>query len=61
MRRLWQARCRATIDDEHAVSTVTEGPRKSRKYDSRLAIMLSAPPELVHASTFVRSIPATYP
>ncbi len=59
MRRLWQARCRATIDDEHAVSTVIDGPRKSRKYDSRFAMMLSAPPELVQASTLVRSMPAT--
>ena len=25
-RRLWQARCRATNDDEHAVSTVIAGP-----------------------------------
>ena len=31
VRRLWQAKCNATNDEEQAVSMVTEGPRKSRK------------------------------
>ena len=43
-RRLWHARCTATRDDEHAVSTAIEGPRRSRKYESRFAMMLNAPP-----------------
>ena len=34
-RRLWQARCTATSEDEHAVSMVRLGPRRSRKYDRR--------------------------
>src|ERR1700676_1817063 len=51
----------ATSDDEHAVSSATEGPRKSRKYESRLAMMLSAPPVLLHASTADRSVDARYP
>ena len=55
VRRLWQARCTATSDDEQAVSTVTDGPRRSKKYDSRLAMMLSAPPVPVQASTWLRS------
>ena len=61
MRRLWHARCTATSDDEHAVSTATDGPRRSRKYDSRLAMMLSAPPVSVHTSTRSRSCDARYP
>src|ERR1700694_2038000 len=51
----------ATSDDEHAVSSATEGPRKSRKYESRLAMMISAPPVLLHASTADRSVDARYP
>ena len=46
-RRLWHARWMATSDDEQAVSIVTDGPRRSRKYDTRLAMMLSAPPVAV--------------
>src|ERR1700722_9343753 len=61
IRRLWHARCTATNDDEHAVSTATEGPRRSRKYDSRLAMMLIAPPVLFQASTWVRSPEAMAP
>ncbi|SKZ32681.1 Uncharacterised protein [Mycobacteroides abscessus subsp. abscessus] len=30
-RRLWQARCSETNDDEHAVSTATAGPRRPRR------------------------------
>ncbi|MDX2766143.1 hypothetical protein PV386_48855, partial [Streptomyces europaeiscabiei] len=29
------ARCKATSDDEHAVSTVTAGPRNPNEYDTR--------------------------
>ena len=61
VRRLWQARCIATNDDEHAVSTATEGPRRSRKYDSRLAMMLIAPPVLLQPSTWQRSVEAMTP
>src|SRR6202162_667997 len=61
IRRLWHARCTATNDDEHAVSTATEGPRRSRKYDSRFAMMLSAPPVLLQASTLGRSVDPRYP
>src|ERR1700722_6410756 len=60
-RKLWQAKCTATSADEHAVSTVTDGPRRSKKYESRLAIMLSAPPVPDHASTLLRSVDARYP
>ena len=35
LRRLWEARCSATSDDEHAVSTTRQGPWKSRRYESR--------------------------
>src|SRR5271168_1893780 len=51
----------ATNDDEHAVSTATDGPRRSRKYDRRLAMMLIAPPVLFHASTWARSPEAIAP
>src|ERR1700728_3056880 len=61
VRKLWQARCTATSDDEHAVSIVTDGPRRSKKYETRLAIMLSAPPVPDHASTWLRSVVARYP
>ena len=39
----------------------TDGPRRSRKYDSRLAMMLSAPPVLLHASTWAGRLTARYP
>ena len=55
VRRLWQARCTATNDDEHAVSMVSDGPWRSRKYDSRLAMMLNDPPVPVHAWIWFRS------
>ncbi len=38
------ARCRATSDDEHAVSTVTAGPSKPNVYDTRPEAMLAALP-----------------
>jgi hypothetical protein len=44
---LSQAMCNATNDDEHAVSTATLGPRKSKQYDMRLAAMLEEPPVLL--------------
>ena len=55
VRRLWHARWIATSDDEHAVSTVTDGPRKSKKYETRLAMMLIDPPVLYQASIALRS------
>ena len=36
-RRLWQAMCTATSDDEHSVSTATLGPWRPSTYDSRPA------------------------
>ena len=41
------ARCTATSDDEHAVSTATLGPCRSSRYDRRLAAMLCALPDAV--------------
>jgi hypothetical protein len=40
-----QARSSATSDEEQAVSTARLGPRRSNRCDSRLAVMLNAPPE----------------
>ena len=40
----WQARCSATSDDEHAVSTVTAGPSRPSVYDTRPEITLVAFP-----------------
>ncbi len=34
-RSAWTARCRATSDDEHAVSTDTAGPSSPSTYDTR--------------------------
>ncbi|GAB3533897.1 hypothetical protein GCM10027575_79890 [Phytohabitans suffuscus] len=34
-RSAWAARCIATSDEEHAVSTVTAGPSKPNVYDTR--------------------------
>ena len=45
-RRLWQARWAAASEDEQAVSIERLGPRKSKRYEMRLAAMLSAPPVL---------------
>ena len=39
-RRLWQARCTATNDDEHAVSTATAGPRNPSRYAIRPTVTL---------------------
>ncbi len=47
LRRLWQARWTATSDDEHAVSSARLGPRKSYRYESRLAAMLAALPVMM--------------
>ena len=38
------ARCIATSDDEHAVSTVTAGPSKPNTYDTRPDATLAAVP-----------------
>jgi hypothetical protein len=34
-RRLWQARCTATSEEEKLVSTASAGPRRPRRWDSR--------------------------
>lgn len=49
------ARCVETSDDEQAVSTIMLGPRRSSRYDSRLAMMLSAAPVAVNGSSAARS------
>ena len=54
-RRLWQARWMATSDDEQAVSIERLGPRRSRKYDRRLASTLCKVPVKVRASIEARS------
>jgi hypothetical protein len=38
----------ATILDEQAVSTTSDGPRQSKKYDTRLAITLRAAPVAIY-------------
>jgi hypothetical protein len=42
--RLWQAKCTATMLDEHAVSEVKLGPLKSKKCEMRLDCMAKAQP-----------------
>src|SRR5262245_25252118 len=44
VRRLWHARCTATSEDEHAVSSETHGPWKPNVNEMRPAAALSAPP-----------------
>ena len=43
-RRLWHARCNATSDDEHAVSTDIAGPCRPSTYAMRPDTMLCAKP-----------------
>ncbi|GGV10491.1 hypothetical protein GCM10010245_19770 [Streptomyces spectabilis] len=43
-RSAWTARCSATSDDEHAVSTVTAGPSKPNVYERRPEMTLAALP-----------------
>src|SRR5204863_3167381 len=43
-RSAWDARCRATREDEHAVSTVTAGPSRPRLYATRPGTTLVAVP-----------------
>ena len=43
-RSAWQARCSATSDDEHAVSTVTAGPSRPRVNATRPDSTLVAVP-----------------
>ncbi len=45
------ARCSATSDDEHAVSTVTAGPSRPKVYASLPDSTLAAPPVSMKAST----------
>src|ERR1700751_3498033 len=40
-RKLWQARCTATNDDEQAVSTAIDGPLKPNMYERRPAAALN--------------------
>src|SRR5688500_1218458 len=40
----WAARCRATSEDEHAVSTVTAGPSRPKVYATRPEVTLDALP-----------------
>ena len=47
----WHARCNATSDDEHAVSTVTAGPSVPKTYASR--------PDATLADTPVSPSPST--
>src|SRR5271156_5228325 len=54
-RRLVQASCTATSDEEHAVSSARLGPRKSNKYEIRFAAMLSALPVPAYASMRLKS------
>src|ERR1700723_1722766 len=42
--RLWQARCIATSDDEHAVSTATDGPCRPSRYEMRPTAVLCGLP-----------------
>src|SRR5712692_131920 len=42
--RLWQARSTDTRHDKQAVSTTRLGPRKSKKYDNRLGMILFKTP-----------------
>ena len=60
-RKLLQAWCKATNDEEQAVSTATEGPRKSKVLDSRLAAMLSVLPVIEWAVMLERSSIACKP
>ncbi|GHJ99316.1 hypothetical protein SY2F82_11140 [Streptomyces sp. Y2F8-2] len=46
-RRLSQARCTATREDDWAVSTVRLGPCRSRKYETRLAMIPRFRPVMV--------------
>lgn len=42
--RLWQAKCIATMLDEHAVSEVKLGPRRSKKWEIRFDCIAYAQP-----------------
>jgi hypothetical protein len=48
------ARCNATSDDEHAVSTVTAGPSNPSEYDTRPDSTLLASPVIACPSTSSR-------
>src|SRR5580704_445522 len=59
----WAARCSATSDDEHAVSTLTAGPSSPNVYATRPDVTLAAPPVSNCPCTppTPRSSPAPYP
>ncbi len=50
-RRAWQAQCRDTSEDEHAVSTVTAGPSNPKTYATRPEKTLPAFPLATKPST----------
>jgi hypothetical protein len=49
--RLWQARCTATKDDEHAVSMVRLGPLRSSAYEMRPEAAYRPVPVVEYRST----------
>ncbi len=51
-RSAWMARCSATSDDEHAVSTVTAGPSSPKVYESRPDTALAPLPVPMWPSEF---------
>src|ERR1035441_7878896 len=56
----WHARCSATSEDEHAVSTVTAGPSSPSVYDTRPETTLAAVPVTAKPSPS-SGPPAPYP
>ena len=53
------AQCRATSDDEHAVSTVTAGPTSPRKYASRPDSTLAGSPVIAWLCTSAAEFAST--
>ena len=47
-RRAFTPWCAATSELEHAVSMATDGPRKSKKYETRLAMIELAVPVIAY-------------
>ena len=61
LRMLWQARCRATSEDEQAVSSATLGPCKPKANERRLAARHSEVPVAAWASVCERSLASIMP
>ncbi|CAM5632510.1 hypothetical protein SAURM35S_07603 [Streptomyces aurantiogriseus] len=61
VRRLTQAWCTATSEEEQAVSTAMLGPRVSSTYARRPAVTPNAPPAGAHGSTAAGSAPVSEP